>query len=142
MIPFDVAEEGRTREVGDTAPTVRTRTSGEVEEISEISTVQTRPDPAFCELSLDAALLSGRPTVAVFSTPGLCQTATCGPMLDNVKRVAVAFPDVNFVHIEIYENLEAATRDELRVVEAVEAWLVSEPMGVRRRFHGNHRRPF
>ena len=127
VIPFDVAEEGLTPEVGDLAPAVRTQTSGEVEDLSEIST-DPNPDPAFYERSLDAALISGRPTVAVFSTPGLCQTATCGPMLDNVKRLAVDFPDVNFVHIEIYENLDAATPGELRVAEAVEAWrLISEP---------------
>lgn len=127
VIPFDVAEEGQTPDVGDPAPAVRTRTADDVDDLSQITT-DLDPDPAFYELSLDAALASGRPTVVVFSTPGLCQTATCGPMLNNVKRLTVDFADVNFVHIEIYENLDAATRDELRVSEAVEAWrLVSEP---------------
>jgi len=126
-IPFDVAEEGRTPEVGEPAPSVGTRTAQEVATLSEIST-DPDPDPRFYELSLDAAVSSGRPTVVVFSTPGFCVSATCGPMLDNVKLVAADFPRVNFVHVEIYENLDAATRQELNVVEAVEAWrLVSEP---------------
>jgi hypothetical protein len=35
---------------------------------------------------------------------------------------------MNFVHVEIYENLDATTPEELRVVEAVDAWrLPSEP---------------
>lgn len=127
VIPFDVAEEGRTPEVGDPAPAVRTRTAEVVADLSEITT-DPDPDPRFYELSLDAAVASGRPTVVVFSTPGFCESATCGPMLDNVKLVAADFPQVNFVHVEIYENLDAATRQDLRVVEAVEAWrLVSEP---------------
>lgn len=127
VIPFDVAEEGRTPEVGDPAPSVRTRTAQEVADLSEITT-DPDPDPRFYELSLDAALTSGQPTVVVFATPGFCESATCGPILDNAKQVAPDFPQVNFVHVEIYENLDAATRQDLQVVEAVEAWrLVSEP---------------
>jgi hypothetical protein len=127
MIPFNVAEEERTLTAGDAAPAVRTRTADEVADLSEITT-DPEPDPRFYQLSLDVALASGRPTVVVFATPGWCVSATCGPMLDNVKQVAASFPEINFVHVEIYENLDAATREELRVVEAVEAWqLPSEP---------------
>jgi len=42
--------------------------------------------------------------------------------------VAPDFPLVNFIHVEIYENLDATTREELWVVEAVDVWrLPSEP---------------
>jgi hypothetical protein len=55
-------------------------------------------------------------------------SATCGPVLDIAKEVAANFPQVDFLHIEIYENLDAAGFDELVPVEAVEAWaLPSEP---------------
>jgi hypothetical protein len=127
VIPFDVAEEERAPTMGDRAPVVRTATVGEVADLSEITT-DPEPDPRFYELSLDAALASGQPTVVVFATPGFCESATCGPILDNVKQVAPDFPLVNFVHVEIYENLDATTREELRVVEAVDVWrLPSEP---------------
>lgn len=127
LIPFDVAAEELGLTVGDRAPPVGTRTAGEVSDLSEITT-DPNPDPRFYQQSLDAALASGRPTVVVFATPGWCESATCGPILDQVKQVAPEFPGVNFVHVEIYENLDAASREELRVVEAVEAWrLPSEP---------------
>lgn len=127
LIPFDVAEEERAPTVGDPAPSAKTRTADEVADLSEI-TSDPDPDPRFYELSLDAALASGKPTVVVFATPGFCQSATCGPILDNVKQVAPDFPEVNFVHVEIYENLDATARDDLRVVAAVDTWrLPSEP---------------
>ncbi|HUP16391.1 MAG TPA: thioredoxin family protein [Acidimicrobiia bacterium] len=127
VVPFDVAQEERAPTTGDRAPVVRTPTAGEVVDLSEITT-DPEPDPRFYELSLDAALASGQPTVVVFATPGFCESATCGPILDNVKQVAPEFPEVNFVHVEIYENLDATTREELRVVGAVDAWqLPSEP---------------
>jgi hypothetical protein len=127
LIPFDVAEDERAPTVGDPAPSARTPTADEVADLSEITT-DPDPDPRFYELSLDAALASGRPTVVVFATPAFCQSATCGPILDNVKQVAPDFPEMNFVHVEIYENLDATTPEELRVVEAVDVWrLPSEP---------------
>lgn len=127
LIPFDVAEQEQAPAVGDPAPAAKTRTALEVVDLSEITT-DPDPDPRFYALSLDAALASGRPTVVVFATPAFCQSATCGPILDNVKRVAPDFPEMNFVHVEIYENLDATTQEELRVVAAVDAWrLPSEP---------------
>lgn len=127
VIPFDVGQETRAPTTGDRAPVVRTSTVSEVVDLSEITT-DPDPDPRFYELSLDTALASRQPTVVVFATPGFCESATCGPILDNVKQVAPDFPLVNFVHVEIYENLDATTREELRVVEAVEVWrLPSEP---------------
>lgn len=35
---------------------------------------------------------------------------------------------MNFLHVEVYKNLDASSREELELVEAVEAWeLPSEP---------------
>ena len=125
-IPFNVAEEGFTPAVGQRAPSVVTAT-GAGAELSEIST-DPEPDPRFYEISLDQALASGSPTVVVFATPAFCESATCGPMLDNVKELSGGYPAMNFVHVEIYQNLDAPTPDQLQVVEAVRVWgLPSEP---------------
>jgi hypothetical protein len=125
-VPFNVASEALTPDVGDPAPAVATPTAPP-EEISSIST-DPNPDPTFYQTSLDVALDSGQPTVVVFSTPAFCETATCGPMLDTVKDAAMDHPDVTFIHVEVYENLEAPSREELALAEAVEAWnLPSEP---------------
>jgi hypothetical protein len=49
-------------------------------------------------------------------------------MLDQVKAVTEAHPSANFLHVEIYENLDATSADELIIVPAVIAWgLPSEP---------------
>lgn len=126
-VPFNVAADGLTPSVGEPAPAVATATASVASEIAAIST-DPEPDPRFYEVSLDAAVDSGRPTVVVFATPAFCETATCGPMLDTVKEIAPNFPEVNFIHVEVYENLDATSRDDLILVEAVEAWnLPSEP---------------
>lgn len=125
-VPFNVAQESLTPAVGADAPAEVTPTldTAQLEDI----TTDPNPDARFYQTSLDAALGSGRPTVLVFSTPAFCETATCGPMLDTVKATADGFPDVNFIHVEVYENLDAATRDELQLAPAVALWrLPSEP---------------
>lgn len=126
-IPFNVAEEGVTPGVGESAPSEATPTGDDVTDLSEIST-DPEPDPSFYALSLDEALATGDPTVVVFATPAFCETATCGPMLDTVKQVSVDYPEINFIHVEVYKNLNATAREDLELVEAVQAWnLPSEP---------------
>lgn len=126
-IPFNVADDGLTPAVGEPAPAVATPTGDDVADLAEIST-DPEPDPSFYQLSLDEALGSGRPTVVVFATPAFCETATCGPMLDTVKEVSKDFPDMNFVHVEVYKNLDATSREDLELVDAVTEWnLPSEP---------------
>lgn len=125
-VPFNVAEVGFTPAVGQRAPSAVTAT-GTGAELSEIST-DPEPDPRFYEISLDQALASGSPTVVVFATPAFCESATCGPMLDKAKALSGGYPGMNFVHVEIYQNLDAPTLDQLQVVEAVRVWgLPSEP---------------
>jgi hypothetical protein len=66
--------------------------------------------------------------VIVFATPAFCTSQTCGPVLDNVKVVAAEHPEADFVHVEIYENLDADSFEDLVAVPAVQAWsLPSEP---------------
>lgn len=123
---FTVSTTDPVPGVGDRAPAVETSTLADhpLEEISS----DDEPDPSFYELSLDAALANGRPTVVVFATPAFCVSQTCGPMLDQVKAVKGAHPSANFLHVEIYENLDATSADELVLVPAVTAWaLPSEP---------------
>lgn len=123
---FTVSATDPVPGVGDPAPAVPTSTLADhpLEEISS----DDEPDPAFYELSLDVALANRRPTVVVFATPAFCVSQTCGPMLDQVKAVAPAHPAANFLHVEIYENLDATSAEELNIVPAVTAWgLPSEP---------------
>lgn len=123
---FIVGNDDPMPGIGDQAVSIETRTTAE-HQLSEISS-DPDPDPSFYELSLDQALSNGQPTVVVFASPAFCTSQTCGPMLDQVENVADQYPGVNFLHVEIYENLDAETFEDLRISEAVSAWgLPSEP---------------
>jgi hypothetical protein len=58
------------------------------------------------DTSLDAALAEKRPLAVLFSTPALCQSQFCGPVLDNLLSQQAEFGDrVRFLHVEIYADL-------------------------------------
>lgn len=122
---FEVREQPITIGLGERVPATDTPTSDEVKKLSEISTDE-HPDPRFYELSIADALKEGRPFVVVFATPKFCTSEVCGPTLDIVKRVSKGFPDLTFIHVEVYENLDDPSN--LKPVSAVREWrLPSEP---------------
>ncbi len=124
-VAFRVSADPSTPAVGEAAPASDTLTAGDVDDLAEITT-DLAPDPAFYELSVGDAVTSGRPTVVVFATPRFCQTAICGPTLDTIKVYAADRPGVNFVHVEVFTNLDDP--DNLEIVPAVTEWgLTSEP---------------
>lgn len=100
---LNVLVETVSPNIGDLAPVVDTPTLADFP-YAELTT-DPSPDPRFYEISLPDAVASGNPTVLVFSTPAYCQTAACGPLLDLVKGAAGDYPDVNFVHVEVYTGL-------------------------------------
>ncbi len=121
---FDVAEQASTPAVGERPPAVDTPTAADVKVLGAIST-DSDPDPRFYRMSIADALRSGRPSVITFATPKFCESATCGPTLDIVKRVSEGFSDMNFVHVEPYR---LPIRTERRVVPAALRWgLPTEP---------------
>lgn len=123
-----VNEEPTTPAIGDAAPAVATATTAD-HAVDEIST-DTDPIPALYSVSLDDALSNGKQTVVIFATPAFCTSAACGPMLETVKRVMPQHPDVNWIHVEVYQGFRESgfqpTAD--RLVDAVKAFnLPSEP---------------
>jgi hypothetical protein len=122
--PVNVYADHPVPAVGEPAPPSDTPTSDDAP-IAAIST-DPEPDPRFYMLSIAEAVANGRPTVIVFATPKFCQTAVCGPTLDLVKGIAADHPDIDFVHVEIYTNLDDA--QNLELVPAVVEWgLPTEP---------------
>lgn len=122
---FQVSEQAVVPEVGTPAPRSPSTTSSDAP-IDEIST-DPDPDPSFYELSIADAVANGRPTVIVFATPAFCQTAVCGPMLDLVKAVAPDHPNADFVHVEIYENIDDPQGQLVEVTAVTEWGLQTEP---------------
>lgn len=114
--------------IGEAAPSLATATLAEAT-LADLTT-DPNPDERLYRLSLDEALGNGRPTVVVFATPAYCTSATCGPILDELKPVVDERPDVDFIHIEVFTGLQdpdfAPGPDT--VAPAVSAWsLPSEP---------------
>jgi hypothetical protein len=75
-------------------------------------------------ISLDQALVSGKPTVLSFATPLLCASRMCGPVVDEQLLVYQKLKSrANFVHVEIYPQ-----RDTNKPAPLYQAWgLQSEP---------------
>jgi hypothetical protein len=128
----DAADRGLPQcalQVGDTAPLVASPTGDEFP-LDEITT-DLEPDPRMYELSLDEALADGRPTVVVFATPAFCQSQACGPLLDNTKTLVDDHPEVDFVHVEVYQGFRQEgfdPTDPEALAPAVTAFgLLSEP---------------
>lgn len=120
---FDVSESGTTPAIGSDAPPSDTATAGDVKNLSKISTADD-PNPRFYKTSVAEALDQGEPFVLVFATPKFCASAVCGPTLEDVETVAADYPDLTFIHSEIYEGLEPSNE----VIPAVSEWgLPSEP---------------
>ena len=114
--------------IGEEAPLVATPTVADTP-IEDLST-DFPIDERFYQVSLDEALANGRQTVAIFATPAFCTSAACGPMMNQVKDMAGAYPDVNWVHVEVYQGFNEAdfAPDVDHLVPAVtEFGLPSEP---------------
>jgi hypothetical protein len=123
--PVSVLAEPPTPAVGDPAPPSATVTADDVATLAEITT-DPEPEPSFYAMSVAEAVSSGRPSVVLFATPAYCRTGSCGPTLDVAKAVAPEFPGVNWVHVEVYANLDDP--EGLEVVPAVAEWgLPTEP---------------
>lgn len=121
-----VASEGPAQvTVGDEAPLSDTRT---LEDASiEDLTSDPNPEESYYEMTVAQAVESG-PSVLIFATPAWCTSQSCGPMLDQIQEIDSDYPELNYVHVEIYENIHVSNREDLIVVPAVEEWnLPSEP---------------
>jgi hypothetical protein len=102
-LAFTVLRESQVPNIGGQAIAVENLTFASEPNHKKVTT-DPDPDPAFYEKTVAQALQEGRPMVVVFATPAFCQTAFCGPILDNVKAVQPGFADtVDFIHIEPYE---------------------------------------
>jgi len=111
--------------VGDAAPRSKTRTVA-THDIANI-TSDPDPDPRFYELSV-AEAVENAPAVIVFGTPAWCTSQACGPLLDQVKALSSDFPDLSYVHVEIYEDIHVSSFEDLTLVPAVLEWaLPAEP---------------
>jgi hypothetical protein len=109
--------------IGADAPASANRTLATEPDITLLSSAND-PDPAFYQLTVADAVVTGRPTVVGFLTPAFCQTKWCAPVLDSLAAARAETGDaVNFIHIEVYDDFQ-----ELTVVKEMAEWgLTTEP---------------
>jgi hypothetical protein len=122
---FTVKPSSSTPAVGDRVPSSDTPTADDAKNLAEISS-DPHPNSRFYELSIAQAVAARKPFVVAFATPKFCTSQVCGPTLEIVESVAKDFPEANFLHVEVYTNLDDPS--DLQPVPAVERWgLPSEP---------------
>lgn len=67
----------------------------------------TEPNPAFYEKTIASALNEDKPLVITFSTPGLCESKICAPVMQSVEALWSEYNEqINFSHVEVYEDFE------------------------------------
>lgn len=89
---------------GDRLPAIPTPTTDDARGVTPICT----RDPQ-CDLhgqTLAEGLESDRPVALLVATPAFCQTAVCGPVLDVLLEQVPDYPDIEFVHAEVYTDPE------------------------------------
>ena len=109
---FEVASEHRIVNTGDEAPRTENLLPGDPD--APVKAVDSRaeddgtvPDPELHELTVAAAIASGKPTIVVVSTPVFCVSRFCGPITDSIQTLVPDYTDrANFVHIEVWRDFE------------------------------------
>ncbi len=112
-----VVAETQAAQIGTEAISAKTPVATETADLRKICT-RTPPDPMHY-ISLDQALANGKPTVVSFSTPALCESRLCGPVVDEMFAVfdSVGKEAANFVHVE-----EFPERIQTKPAPAFVAW--------------------
>jgi thiol-disulfide isomerase/thioredoxin len=92
--------------VGSRAPSLPTKTLADAGgNFSKVTTYR-QPDARMYQYSVDKALLTGKPVVLEFATPGHC--TNCDEQLQMLKAIMDKYQDkMIFIHIDQYENPQA-----------------------------------
>jgi hypothetical protein len=111
--------------VGAPAPRIHTPTTSDVH--GDLSNIDTRvPHDDMHRVDL-YDVLGKKPVALVFATPALCQSRTCGPVVDEELQVESEFGDkVSFIHVEVYNHNDPnqGIRPQLRAFGLqTEPWL-------------------
>lgn len=127
---FNVNKKSITPEIGIKPPGIKTLFTNNEDELYKI-TSDPKPDPDFYNLSYEDSINNSEPTIILFSTPALCVSGTCGPILNNLKKAKINFTEFNYIHVEVYKNFIGKTLrdlDTLEVTEPVIKWgIPTEP---------------
>lgn len=94
-------DEVKIASVGDKFPQIETPT---IKNQLNVDPICSRVP--VCDLhSVSAAeVIGSKPSAILIATPAFCATQYCGPVLDVLLEELGGFPDVEFIHVEVFEN--------------------------------------
>ena len=87
---------------GQKLPSALTPTVTDARNVNPICTAS--PQCPLHDRTVTAALDRGAPIALLVGTPAYCRTAVCGPVLDMLLSQREAFPTVQFLHAEVYND--------------------------------------
>ena len=115
-LSFDVPEATHAPSVGDSAIPSNSKTTEDVERLSQLTTGSMQDEDLY-QVSIANAIQSGQPTVIVMASPAFCTNAVCGPQVEVLRDLKNEFPgQANFVHVDYYDNPEEIQGDLNRAV--------------------------
>lgn len=87
-------------------------------------TTASNPNPDFYEKTIADALTEDKPVVIAFTTPGLCESKLCAPVMRSIEPLQEEYGEqINFIHVEVYADFET-----LSWVPTMGEWgLLTEP---------------
>lgn len=108
-------------QVGEKLRPVVTPTTTDARGVDPVCTRTPQPCP-FHTITLTDALAAAKPTVFVISTPGFCQTAICGPVLELLVEAQAARSRFQIVHAEVYVEPNKRASGIPKTTEAVSTY--------------------
>lgn len=98
----DVGKPNDIPAVGEKAPAIHTPTADDVG--GDLAKIDTRTPPDTMHDGDFADVVGKQPVVLLFATPALCTSRVCGPVVDIAEELQSRFPDVAFIHMEIWKD--------------------------------------
>ncbi len=66
--------------------------------------LDTLADTALHTAQVARSLAAHRPLLVIVATPGFCSSKFCGPLVDELATLQPKYPNVDFVHLEVYPD--------------------------------------
>lgn len=107
-VPVLAPEAATSPYPGQPLPVVSSPTVADPKGIDPLCT--RKPQCPLHDISIDEALGEKKPLILLFSTPALCQSAICGPVLDVLIGATPQFAGkANAIHVEVFTDLTGQT---------------------------------
>jgi hypothetical protein len=124
-MPFRVTDPTKVNLVQVGAP-LRPAVTPTVDNSRGVDPICTRPDRCpFHTMTLTDAMASGKPVAFIIATPGFCQTAICGPVLELLIDAQAGAPGLQYVHAEVYVAPNSTGNDRRKTTDVVAAYGLS-----------------